>query len=89
MFYYITFKAEDGSVETRKTNSLTEKNLNYITDEMTLAVYELYEEAKEILTKGNISKRYKTTYIPKRSGKKRRIDEPDEELKAYMKKVQH
>jgi len=87
LFYYITFKAEDGSVETRKTNSLTEKNLNYITDEMTLAVYELYEEAKEILTKGNISKRYKTTYIPKRSGKKRRIDEPDEELKAYMKKV--
>ena len=71
---------------TQEVEEFSRKNLDYI-DAMLPYLYNLYEEAVEILSQEDISKRYKTTYIPKKSGGKRRIDEPDLKLKEYMKKV--
>lgn len=71
---------------TLEVEEFSRENLDYI-DKMLPYLYYLYEEAVEILSDGDISKRYKTTYIPKKSGGKRRIDEPDAILKEYMKKV--
>lgn len=71
---------------TQEVEEFSRKNLDYI-DAMLPYLYDLYEEAEKILSQEDISKRYKTTYIPKKSGGKRRIDEPDQKLKEYMKKV--
>ena len=88
MAYFISFL--DEKTKKAKTDvviELTRKNLDYI-DAMLPHIYKLYAEAEKILSQGDISKRYRTTYIPKSSGGKRRIDEPiDAELKIYMKNV--
>jgi len=87
MKFYISFWDEKyQKVKTLQVEEFTRKNLDFV-DPMLPYLYNLYEEAEEILSQGDISKRYKTTYIPKKSGGKRKIDEPDEELKRYMKKV--
>lgn len=87
MCYYISYMDETrGNVITYKTSEYTEKNLNFVSY-MLLDVYNLWEEAKEILAQGNINKRYNTRYIPKKSGKMRRVDEPDKQLKDFMRRV--
>lgn len=84
---YITFLDKESlEVVTLSTDTVTEKNLASI-DKMLPHLYYLYEKAEKILEEGNLNKRYKTTYIPKQSGGKRRVDEPDEELKEYMREV--
>lgn len=72
-------------VVTHLFKNATPKNLLFIKE----AYYELnhlYEVAQEILESG-ISSRYNTYYVPKKNGKSRRIDEPDEYLKIYMRNV--
>ncbi len=85
---YITYLS--GKIEKRvvtvQTNVLTKRNLDYV-DRMLPYVYHLYEEASQILSQGDLNKRYKTTHIRKQNGKKRRIDSPDEALKRYMQEV--
>ncbi len=85
MYMYITFINKAGEVETRYSKP-TKKNKKAI-EGMLPSIYYLYEEAEKILAKGDIFKRYKTVYIQKKTGGKRRIDNPDEELKQYMREV--
>ena len=87
MSYYISYMDDARKdVITYITSEYTEKNLNFVRY-MLLDVYNLWEEAKEILAQENINKRYNTRYIPKKSGKMRRVDEPDEQLKDFMRRV--
>ncbi len=84
---YITFiDKETGKAITRSVSELTKKNSLWI-DNVLPHVYHLYEEAQKILSEGDLSKRYRTEYIPKQSGGKRRLDKPDEGLKNYMREV--
>lgn len=84
---YITYiDKKTGKANTRSVETITEKNSLWI-DNAIPSIYKLYEEAQKILSDGDLSKRYRTKYIPKQSGGKRRIDKPDEELKKYMRKV--
>lgn len=85
---YITYLSdrENKQAVTVLTDILTEKNLEAV-DKMLPYVYHLYEMANQILSQGDLSKRYKTTHIRKQNGKMRRIDSPDEELKSYMQEV--
>lgn len=85
-FYISYFDNKSKIVKTRFTDVISENNLKAVSA-MLPYLYDLYEEALEILSNGEINSRYHTFYINKRNGKKRRIDNPDEQLKDYMKKV--
>lgn len=83
---YITFiDKESKEIVTRSTDLITPSNVSEIEKNL-IYIYDLYDEAKSILSQGDINKRYNTIYIPKKNGKKRRIDIPDESLKIYMRK---
>lgn len=85
--FYITYLDEKKHIViTRKTDIVSEKNLEMVS-KMLPYLYDLYEEAIQLLSNENISNHYNTFYINKRNGKRRRIDNPDAELKYYMKKV--
>lgn len=85
--FYITYlDKKTDIVITRSTNIVSEKNLEMVS-KMLPYLYDLYEEAIQLLSDENINNHYNTFYINKRNGKRRRIDNPDAELKDYMKKV--
>lgn len=86
MFYITFLDKETGEYKTRPTDYLTEENSKRI-DAMIPFLYDLYEDAVNILQCEDMSVHYNTRFIKKKSGKLRRIDEPDYELKSYMKKV--
>lgn len=87
---YITFRdKETYEIRTCKVDKLTEKNIKYFESIVLPKMIYLYNKAREILESGDINDRYKTYYITKKNGKKRRLDEPDEELKSYMKEVKN
>ena len=85
-FYISYFDKENEIIKTRFTDIISENNLKKVSN-MLPYLYDLYEEAVDILENGEINNRYHTFYRNKKNGKKRRIDTPDEELKKYMKKV--
>ena len=90
MYYLITYwneKSNSPSTIEVEQEEITQKDLDRITPDMLFSIYDLYLEAVRILEDGNIEERYHTKYIPKKSGGFRRIDIPDEHLKAYMRKV--
>lgn len=85
--FYITYlDKKTGIVITRSTNIVSEKNLEMVS-KMLPYLYDLYEEAMQLLSDEDVKNHYNTFYINKRNGKRRRIDNPDAELKDYMKKV--
>ena len=85
-FYISYFDKENEIIKTRFTDIISENNLKKVSN-MLPYLYDLYEEAVDILENGEINNRYHTFYINKKNGKKRRIDTPDEELKNAIKHV--
>lgn len=85
-FYITYYDKKSNSIITRSTDIVSEKNLAMVSN-MLPDLYDLYEEAIRICSLGKMEDRYRTSYIKKKNGKKRRIDEPDVELKIYMRKV--
>ena len=85
---YISFysKRNPGKIVTLKSEIVTKKNKKYF--EQLIHYFEyLYFEALVIISNGDIEKRYHTVYINKKDGTKRRIDEPDDVLKEYQRKL--
>ncbi len=84
-FMYLTY-IQDNEVITRYTPA-NEKNFE---NAKALSQYllPLYEKALYFLS-SNYSSRYKTSYLPKRSGGFRRVDAPDEELKQFQREVKN
>ena len=84
---YISYiNKKNNQIETRNTDGATEKNIKELERRMQYFYY-LYEEALRILQGGDISRRYRTEYRPKKNKTKRRIDIPDEELMKYQKEM--
>ncbi len=86
-YFYITFKNKDtGEIETHRTNFITEKNANAVS--IIIPYFDMLEEkAEEILKLGNIRDRYSISYIPKKNGKRRQIEKPDDILREYMREL--
>ena len=51
------------------------------------SIERIYLIARELLKNGGVDTKYKTFVIPKRNGKKRFINEPEEELKEFQSEV--
>lgn len=86
--YIITYvDRKTGKIKTDRVEAFTNRNVFFIRRNQGLFNY-LYAKAQEILST-DVSSRYHTHYIKKRNGKLRRIDEPDEELKKFMRTVNH
>lgn len=85
---YISFysKRNPGKIVTLKSEIVTKKNLKFFEELIHYFEY-LYFEALIIISNGDIDKRYHTEYINKKDGTKRRIDEPDDVLKKYQRKL--
>ncbi len=87
----IFYRGRDGSVTTVRTTFLTKRNINFVRHKDGRIRY-LYNEALELLSKIEEEGQdnfYKTYYKKKRSGGFRRIDIPCEELKSFMREVNH
>lgn len=83
---YITYiDREKCQRVTVSTNIVTERNIAYAKFE-NQAFIPLHNEAKALLKKG-VDQRYTTYYKRKQNGGERQINEPDEELKSFMRKV--
>lgn len=84
---YLTYiDSKTSQIKTIKTKNIRKSRIDKV-DNMLPYIYDLYNDALELLSQGNVQDRYTTTYIRKKSGKLRRIDEPDKELKLYQKKL--
>ena len=85
--FYITYLAKETKMtKTRSTSIVSKKDLEMVS-KMLPYLYDLYEEAIQLLNDGNVNSRYHTFYINKRNGKRRRIDNPDAKLRDYMIRV--
>ncbi|MBQ2836011.1 MAG: hypothetical protein IJE68_04185 [Clostridia bacterium] len=83
---YITYIDQDKMQKvTCSTNIITERNIAYAERENG-SLISLAEEARELLKKG-VNSKYTTYYKKKSNGQKRQINVPDDELKAFMRKV--
>ncbi len=88
MTYIITYKnKKDDETYTEFVEEFTNKNIRFVKSFSAQVDY-LYMRALEILST-DVNSHYTTYYKKKRSGKLRRIDIPDEELKKYMREVNH
>ena len=86
--YIITYSdRRNGNTRTERVKAFTKRNIYFVRRNQGLFNY-LYAKAQEILST-DINSRYHTYYIKKRNGKLRRIDEPDEDLKKFMRTVNH
>ena len=87
----ITYREQDGHVAIVRTPVITQKNRDFVTSKDGVIRY-LYNKALELLarieTEGQ-NKFYTTYSKKKKSGGFRRIDVPCEELKSYMREVNH
>lgn len=76
-----------GGLRTERVHEFTDKNVFFVKKNQGYINY-LYDCALNIL-QTDVNSRYTTYYKKKRNGKKRRIDIPDEELKKFMRDVNH
>lgn len=88
---YITFIETDSTTNNKEiktiiTRSASKKNIENLEKIFHNFNY-LYEEALKTLENIDIPSMYKTVYISKKNGSKRRIDIPNDDLKAYQNKV--
>ena len=84
---YISYiNKENGQIETRNADGITQKNKKELEKRMQCFYY-LYEEALKILQDDDISNWYRTEYRPKENKTKRRIDIPNDKIMKYQKEM--
>ncbi len=84
--FFYSAKDTDGVVKTRIVSKLSDKNIEKVNAYLLQQFYSLSIEASHILENYTIEKLYKTHYKRKSSGGLRRMDEPCEFLKDFMKR---